>query len=64
MVQNCPNRLSEVTRNPFGKVVILVSLGPSVGLAYSTVGKPTNGCDNGGYGVTICSERFLDENCL
>lgn len=55
IVQNCPNRLSDATRNPFDRVVIRVSLGPIVALAYSTFGKPTNGCDSGGYGVTIWS---------
>lgn len=56
MVQNCPNRLSDATRSPFASVVMRVSRGPIVGLAYSTGGKSANGCDNGGYGVTICSD--------
>lgn len=64
MVQNCPNRLSEATRSPFGSVVIWVSLGPTAGFAYSTGGKSTNGFDNGGYGVTICSDNgFVVEKC-
>lgn len=53
IVQNCPKRLSDATRRPFGRVVTRVSLGPVAGFAYSAVGKPDNGCDSGGYGVTI-----------
>lgn len=53
IVQNCPNRLSDATRNPLARVVTRVSLCPIAGFAYSTDGKPASGCDSGGYGVTI-----------
>lgn len=65
MVQNCPNLLSDATLNPFGSVVIRVSLGPIADCAYWTGGNSFNGSDNGGYGVTICSDNgFLVEKYL
>lgn len=64
IVQNCPNRLSDATLKPFESVVMRVSRGPTVGLAYSTSGKSFNGWDNGGYGVTIWFDNdVLLQNC-
>jgi len=47
-VQNCPNRFSDATCNPFFNVVICVMWCSSFSVAYTGVGRPGKGCVSGG----------------
>lgn len=59
IVQNWPNLGSDATRNPLSSVVTFVSLGSFDGCVYWTGGRSSNGFVNGGYGVTICSDKLF-----
>lgn len=56
IVQNCPNRFSDATRNPLLSVVTCVSLSWDRTVANCTGGKSFNGLFKGGCGVTICCD--------